>query len=67
MEMLVLRRRIGQTILLDNDIEVTVLRNKGQSVTLGITAPNEVTVLRKEIVEGLLRIERAAAPEACNE
>lgn len=49
--MLVLTRRIGETILIGQDIEVVVLEAYGSQVRLGIEAPREVTILREELVE----------------
>lgn len=47
--MLILTRRIQETLIIDGDIEVTVLGIKGGQVRLGVKAPSEVTVDRKEI------------------
>jgi carbon storage regulator len=47
--MLVLTRRIDDTIVIDGRIRVTVLSVKGQAVRLGIVAPPEVTVDREEV------------------
>lgn len=47
--MLVLTRRIGETIVIDNDVRVTVLEVKGDRVRLGITAPPTVPVDREEV------------------
>jgi carbon storage regulator len=47
--MLVLNRRVGETIVIDGQIEVTVLSVQGNRVRLGITAPPAVAVDRQEI------------------
>jgi carbon storage regulator len=47
--MLVLTRRVGEEIVIDGDIRVTVLSVKGDKVRIGISAPASVTVDRKEI------------------
>jgi carbon storage regulator len=47
--MLVIRRRAGQAVLIGGDIEIEVLEAGPGKVKLGITAPKEVLVLRKEI------------------
>ncbi len=47
--MLVLTRKAGESIVIGDDIEVTVLSNNGTKVRLGIQAPAEVTVHRTEI------------------
>jgi carbon storage regulator len=46
---LVLTRKSGQSIMIGDDIEVTVLSNNGTKVRLGIQAPADVTVHRTEI------------------
>lgn len=48
--MLVLTRRVGEEIVIGDDIRVTVLEVRGQQVRLGIVAPQSVRVLREEIV-----------------
>lgn len=47
--MLVLSRRIEEVIKIGNDIEIQVIRVKGNNVRLGITAPKELVVLRGEL------------------
>lgn len=47
--MLVLTRRIGEEIVIDGDIRVTVVAIKGDRIRLGVTAPASVQVDRKEI------------------
>ena len=47
--MLILTRRIQETLVIDGDIEVTVLGVKGGQVRLGVKAPIEVAVDRKEV------------------
>lgn len=47
--MLALTRKKGEALVLNNDIEITVLEIKGDQVKLGIHAPKEVPVYRKEI------------------
>lgn len=49
--MLVLSRKIGETIVVGKDIEVTILEIQGGEVRLGFNAPREVIILRKEILE----------------
>jgi carbon storage regulator len=48
---LVLSRKIGETIVVGKDIEVTILEIQGGEVRLGFNAPREVIILRKEILE----------------
>jgi carbon storage regulator len=47
--MLVIRRRSGETLLIGEDIEIEILETGSSQVKLGIRAPKEVVVLRKEI------------------
>lgn len=47
--MLVLTRRVGETIVIDNEIVVQVVGIKGDKVRIGITAPPQVTIDREEI------------------
>ena len=49
--MLVLTRRIGETLRIADDILVTIVDVKGNQVRLGIDAPADVTVLREELVQ----------------
>ncbi|MCC6446110.1 MAG: carbon storage regulator CsrA [Armatimonadetes bacterium] len=49
--MLVLTRRTNQSIIIGDDIEITIVEIKGDQVRLGITAPRDITVHRKEIHE----------------
>lgn len=52
--MLILTRRVGETLMINDDIKVTVLAVNGNQVKIGIDAPNNVAVHREEIY---LRIE----------
>jgi carbon storage regulator len=49
--MLVLRRKIGESIILDGVISVSVLAVEGERVKIGITAPPEVTIVREELLK----------------
>jgi len=60
--MLVLTRKSNQSIMIGDDVEVTVLAVTGEKVRIGIQAPQEVPVFRKEIYLEIHR-ERAEAPE----
>ena len=49
--MLVLTRKLGQSIVIGDEVEVVVLEVRGEQVRIGIKAPRNVTVHRKEIYE----------------
>jgi carbon storage regulator len=53
--MLILTRRVGETVVIGNDVTVTVLGVKGNQVRLGVNAPREVAVHREEIYERIKR------------
>jgi carbon storage regulator len=59
--MLVLSRRPGQSILIGKDIEVVVLGSDGVQVRVGIRAPREVTVLRRELLKQVEEENRRAS------
>jgi carbon storage regulator len=58
--MLILTRRVGETVMIGDDITVTVLGVKGNQVRVGVNAPRNVAVHREEIFE---RIKREGAGE----
>ncbi len=66
--MLVLSRRVGEELLIDGKVRVVVLQTRGGQVRLGIQAPREVPVLRKELLPSAgappmeSRSQRDAAP-----
>ena len=61
--MLILTRRVGETIVIGEDIAVTILGVKGNQVRVGIAAPANVSVHREEIYERIQREQASAAPQ----
>jgi carbon storage regulator len=59
--MLILTRRVGETVMIGNDVTVTVLGVKGNQVRIGINAPKTTAVHREEIYERIKAEELAAA------
>jgi carbon storage regulator len=58
--MLILTRRVGETVMIGNNVTVTVLGVKGNQVRVGVNAPKDVAVHREEIFE---RIKREQDPD----
>jgi carbon storage regulator len=61
--MLVLTRRVGESILIGDDIVVTVLELNRDQVRIGIRAPRSVSVHREEVYQEILMSNRAAAAD----
>jgi carbon storage regulator len=61
--MLILTRRVGETLMIGDEVTVTVLGVKGNQVRIGVNAPRDVAVHREEIYERIKR-EQAEAGHA---
>lgn len=59
--MLVLSRQRDETIMIGDDIEITVVDIRGDKVRLGITAPKQIAVHRKEVYEAIKKENREAS------
>lgn len=58
--MLILTRRVGETLMIGDSVTVTVLGVKGNQVRIGITAPKDVAVHREEIFQRLHKDDTAS-------
>jgi carbon storage regulator len=61
--MLILTRRVGETVMIGDDVTITVLGVKGNQVRVGINAPKSVAVHREEIYERIKREQQADVAE----
>lgn len=59
--MLVLSRKKGQSIMIGHDIEITIIDVQGEQIRLGINAPRDVTIHRKEVFEEIIQENKQAA------
>ncbi|MCK7593292.1 carbon storage regulator CsrA [Pseudomarimonas salicorniae] len=62
--MLILTRRVGETLMIGDQVTVTVLGVKGNQVRIGINAPKDVSVHREEIYQRIRRDDEGAAAES---
>lgn len=51
--MLILTRRVGESIIINNDVKISILGAKGNQIRLGIDAPKDVAVHREEVYQRL--------------
>jgi carbon storage regulator len=59
--MLILARRIGESIMVGDQVEISIVDIKGDQVKLGINAPSQVKVYRREVYTAIQEENRAAA------
>lgn len=59
--MLILSRRVGESIMIGHDIVITVLDLRGDAIRIGIQAPRDVQVHREEVYAAVMAANRAAA------
>ena len=56
--MLALTRKKGESLVINNDIEITILEIRGDQIKLGVSAPKEVPIYRKEVYTRMHRMHR---------
>lgn len=61
--MLILTRKIGESLLVGDDVEITVLNIRGNQVKLGVKAPKEISVHREEIYQRIKALSEEEKPE----
>ena len=59
--MLALSRKKNEALVINNNIEITILEIKGEQVKIGISAPKEIPVYRKEVYVQIQQMNQAAA------
>jgi carbon storage regulator len=62
--MLILTRRVGETLIIGDNVTVTVLGVKGNQVRIGVNAPKDVTVHREEIYERIKKEKEQTHPSS---
>jgi carbon storage regulator len=65
--MLVLSRKKNESIVINNDITIVVVEIRGDKVRLGVEAPKEVPVHRREVYDAIKRNEMAGGKDAASE
>ncbi|WP_373777582.1 carbon storage regulator CsrA [Glaesserella sp.] len=61
--MLILTRKIGESLLIGDEVEITVLSIRGSQVKLGVKAPKEISVHREEIYQRIKALAEDAKQE----
>ena len=64
--MLILTRRVGETLMIGDEVTVTVLGVKGNQVRIGVNAPKDVAVHREEIYERIKHEKSGEQSEVAN-
>lgn len=64
--MLVLTRKAGQSVMIGDEIEITILETKGDQIKLGINASKDIDIHRKEVYETIQQANRQAVHKLDN-
>ena len=64
--MLILTRRVGETLMVGDDITVTILEAKGNQIRIGVNAPKDIAVHREEIYQRIQQDQEKDLPEPSN-
>ncbi len=62
--MLVLARKINQSIIINNSVEVVIIDIKGDQIKIGINAPRDIKILRKEVYDEIEKQNKEAISQA---
>ena len=62
--MLVLSRKKNESIVINNDIRIVIVEIRGDKVRLGVEAPREVPVHRREVYDAIHRVQQDDSPES---
>ena len=65
--MLALTRKKGESLVINNDIEITILEIRGDQIKLGVSAPKEVPIYRKEVYTQIQQENRKQNAQALKE
>jgi carbon storage regulator len=65
--MLALSRKVNESIMIGNDVEITILEVKGEQVKIGVKAPKSIPVYREEVYTQIKEANKEAASDAVQE